>query len=646
MRALNYAVTPRIDLTYMRNQPVLRQVLQLVTTSYRTGSVIRATANSVTINNGGLYRSTDYYKNMTIEIVSGKGAGQSRTVTASTASFTPTLTVSPDWDVVPDSTSMYRITGPTVMVPGWDPANDANGDGYVDDNEFANRPNPNASARFRWEARATTGGGWASSNATCRSNLWDARLRAALREHYLSSFQPKNVLGYSNDDAFVLLGFSDFPAIHGGRLWEYGDGQVPVGSSSEMNISYRDAFLATHQSIREGGMQWIGTNISQGNLFLEAFTRGYLGVFNLLEGEQAMMDCQSLGSYAGLLRGWKFPAYAAAGVRSVIIFLTAYGNYISVLGNTREAWERLTENKLAMYYLIQVPDYVFFHNWNRTFNYGSYNTVVSTSTRGYWKAGVPQNMAYLPVKMLKVDIGQPTGRIPGDYQPVEYILGTNDVPGYSFYHKVGNTTQSTLPVPTYDGTTIDVPIVPTFTFYLWRTAGSSYGIPNDAVVAREYTKGLVLCRMPGISPPGGTASYIADAITVQLPGGPYRRVNYDGTLGPPVTEVQIRGFEGIILVKAAETSNPNIQISLSVDKTNPKPLDMVKFTLLVENTGTGATQAFEVKVPLPNMTYERGSAQGNGLATATTNSEGNLLLTISSLAPGTSTTITFRAVVR
>ncbi len=47
--------------------------------------------------------------------------------------------------------------------------------------------------------------------------------KAPEESHYLSSFQPKNVLGYSNDDAFVLLGFSDFPAIHGGRLWEYGD---------------------------------------------------------------------------------------------------------------------------------------------------------------------------------------------------------------------------------------------------------------------------------------------------------------------------------------------------------------------------------------------------------------------------------------
>ncbi len=63
---------------------------------------------------------------------------------------------------------------------------------------------------------------------------------------------------------------------------------------------------------------------------------------------------------------------------------------------------------------------------------------------------------------------------------------------------------------------------------------------------------------------------------------------------------------------------------------------MVKFTLLVEKYGcTGATQAFEAKVPLPNMTYERGSAQGNGVwRQPQLIASGNLLLTISSLSAG------------
>jgi hypothetical protein len=41
----------------------------------------------------------------------------------------------------------------TRTVPGWDPANDPNGDGYVDDVEAASRPVPGASARRMSEAR-------------------------------------------------------------------------------------------------------------------------------------------------------------------------------------------------------------------------------------------------------------------------------------------------------------------------------------------------------------------------------------------------------------------------------------------------------------------------------------------------------------
>ncbi len=74
-------------------------------------------------------------------------------------------------------------------------------------------------------------------------------------------------------------------------------------------------------------------------------------------------------------------------------------------------------------------------------------------------------------------------------------------------------------------------------------AGVPYGIPNDAVVAREHTQ-KVSCY---VGCPDFAASVELHRILLTrlqyTPGGPYRRVNYDGTLGPPVTEVQIRGSE-------------------------------------------------------------------------------------------------------
>lgn len=642
VRALNYVVTPQINTSQMATQ-CLRQVLQVVTTNYRSGAVLGATGSTVRIDNGRLYQNADYYKNMTIEIVSGTGAGQLRTVTASTASYTPTLTVSPNWDVVPDTTSVYRLTGPTVMVPGWDPANDTNGDGYVDDNEFATRANPNASARFRWEARATTGSGWASSNATCRANLWNNQYRQALVLYYTGSFAGANVVGYDNDDARVLLFYTDTRTIYGGRIWEYNG--PPVGHSDEMNLSYRDAFFAAHDAMQQAGIQWRGTNISNANMIISSFTRPYLQHFTFFRCEQTLMDSQSLTSFTGILRNWYLLAYAAAGVRSVVQCQTAYSNYISYLGNTQEAWQRLTENKLAMFYLLNVPDYTFFQNWNRTYDYGSWNTIVSTSTRGFWKAGVPQNMAYTPVKMLQVDIGEPANSIPGNYEPIEYILGENSVPGYSFYYRIGNSTQASLNVPVIEGGTLQVPVVPTYAFYLWRTSGTTNGVPNDAVVARAYTKGLVLCRMPSGSAPGGFSSYIASPITVQLPGGPYRRVNYDGTLGPPINEIDIRGFEGVILVKAAETNAPNIQLTMNVDKPNPKPMDVVTVTIEARNVGSEATSNVDVRIPINNMTYEQGSLSPQDF-TVDTSDPSVLKITIPTLAAGGTVTFRFRLVMR
>lgn len=649
VRAVNFAVTPQIDTDQIKNQ-CLRQVLQLVTTNYRTGKVLSATSTTVRITTGpptnrtkGAPKKENYYKDMTIEIISGTGAGQTRTITASTESYTPTLTVSPGWDIVPDTTSEYRITGPTVMVPGWDPANDTNGDGYVDDNEFSNRPNPNASARFRWEGRVTAGGGWSPSNGTCKANMWNAQWRQALVEYYVPLFQSLNVAGYDNDDAVRMVGYEDTLVLYGGRVWEQ-DGNSPLGWDDTINTSYRDAFLAAHAAMAQAGVQWRGTNISQRNMILSPFTRPYLQYFTFFRCEQTLMDSQPLLTYCGLLRNWKIPAYAAAGVRSVVQCQTAYSNFISYLGNTQEAWQRLTENKLAMFYLLNVPDYTFFQNWNRTYDYGSWNTLVGTSIRGFWKAGVPQNMAYMPVRMLQADIGEPANSIPGNYEPIEYILG-DPVGTYGEYYRIGNSTQNTLTVPVQEGGTLQVPIVPTYAFYLWRTTGTTYGVPNDAVVARMYTKGMVLCRMPASSAPGGYASYIANAITVPLPGGPYRRVNYDGTLGPPVDEISIRGYEGIILVKAAQTGVPNIQLTMSVDKPNPRPLEVVTVTIEARNTGSGGTSNVEVRIPTSGMTYERGSLTPQEF-TVDASDPLVLKVNIPTLEVGQSVTFQFRLVVR
>lgn len=61
--------------------------------------------------------------------------------------------------------------GTRQMVPGWDPANDVNSDGYVDDSEFSSLRNPRATARMRYESRAyTLGNMWSQRSSGCRVN--------------------------------------------------------------------------------------------------------------------------------------------------------------------------------------------------------------------------------------------------------------------------------------------------------------------------------------------------------------------------------------------------------------------------------------------------------------------------------------------
>lgn len=224
-----------------------------------------------------------------------------------------------------------------------------------------------------------------------------------------------------------------------------------------------------------------------------------------------------------------------------------------------------------------------------------------------------------------------------DYQPPNT--------GYLMY-RVGTSTSTQLVHPA-KGT---IPTAPTYIYILHQIDQRNYplqnggGIPYDAVYAREYTKGLVLYRTLAQYSGLWNGYENGNPVTVPLPGT-YRKVNYDGTLGPPVTEIEIRGFEGIILVKAAETSVPNIQLTMSVDKPNPKPMDVVTVTLTATNMGTGETSDVEVRIPLGNMTYEQGSLSPSD-CTADTSERDVLKIRVPRLAPGGTKELRFRAVVR
>ncbi|PIS07776.1 hypothetical protein COT78_01825 [Candidatus Berkelbacteria bacterium CG10_big_fil_rev_8_21_14_0_10_43_13] len=69
------------------------------------------------------------------------------------------LETNTNWDGIPAisltpyAVSAYSMYRQNVIIPGWDVTNDTNHDGYVDDIEFANRSNKQASARFRYQSQ-------------------------------------------------------------------------------------------------------------------------------------------------------------------------------------------------------------------------------------------------------------------------------------------------------------------------------------------------------------------------------------------------------------------------------------------------------------------------------------------------------------
>jgi uncharacterized repeat protein (TIGR01451 family) len=213
-------------------------------------------------------------------------------------------------------------------------------------------------------------------------------------------------------------------------------------------------------------------------------------------------------------------------------------------------------------------------------------------------------------------------------------------------YRIGDTTSTQLILA--NGTV--VPTIPTYIYILQqidsRNGGGQNGlrIPYDAVYARNYTKGLVLMRLKYVYSGISDTTYENNAVTVPLPGT-YRVVNYDGSLGPPVTEVSIRGGEGIILVAASQTNAPSVQLSMSVDKQNPKPLDVVTVTITAANTGNGEARNVEIRVPLSNATYEQGSLTPPGLEVDSSNPS-ELTIRVRSLAAGGNITIQFRMVIR
>ncbi|MDO8511403.1 MAG: LamG-like jellyroll fold domain-containing protein [Nanoarchaeota archaeon] len=77
--------------------------------SYSMQNVAAATANTVSVNGDWLENTPGFYNKHFIFITDGKGLGQARKIVSYTNTTNPQITVSPDWDVIPDSGSTVSV---------------------------------------------------------------------------------------------------------------------------------------------------------------------------------------------------------------------------------------------------------------------------------------------------------------------------------------------------------------------------------------------------------------------------------------------------------------------------------------------------------------------------------------------------------
>ncbi|WP_209316968.1 hypothetical protein [Photobacterium damselae] len=228
---------------------------------------------------------------------------------------------------------------------------------------------------------------------------------------------------------------------------------------------------------------------------------------------------------AQLQHYWEHFALMAQGDISLVMSSTKTG-LSQQYPSQQQAWQQDITTGLALYYLFNVPQQTYYHSWNQTFVYGSGNTKFNPQnpvSSTWYQSGVPKNWAYYPQYMLAVEIGEPT--LPPDgYRLVKWVS-----------EKAKADSQDTQL-----GT---ISIYPSHWFWLKRD-GWWDDIPKEGVIARQYSKGLVLYRASREAKQ--SSFYQVEPINIELPEL-YQRINFDGTLSPASQQISIKGYEGIVL---------------------------------------------------------------------------------------------------
>jgi hypothetical protein len=404
----------------------------------------------------------------------------------------------------------------TATILGWHPKNDKNKDGYLNDQEFKNRKYPKSSARFIEQARIVPIGHHWPGGCWYRTNLTRSTFYPSYAKWYHHSWEKIGLSGAYNDDMAKLLGDNQFTVVSGGELLE--KNKIIVGKKNA-TISYGKDMANFFLYLKKRYPQYqLAANISEYNPWkIAEWPPELIKNLNIWLREHYLRPSIGL---TRLQKSWDNFALAKQGDKSLLMHTTKHGRSF-YQPDSQDAWETDIETGLALYYLFNIPNHTWFNSWNQTWRYGSDNT----TTQIWYRAGVPKNIAYHPESILKHDIGIPTVP-PNNVQIVKWI----DSP-----YKILTTSKQLGEKSLY----------PANWFWLHKSHAKRE-TPTEGVIARKYTKGLVLYRAyyeinyrPYFSIPSKTFKL----------DGQYQRIYFDGTLSPPSNQITLKGYHGVILKK-------------------------------------------------------------------------------------------------
>jgi len=393
---------------------------------------------------------------------------------------------------------VYQGSSGQYLVPGWDSANDRNADGFVDDSEFGSLVNPKATARFKYQARIPTYY-WAPERFV--SNLGNYHWRV-VNANYIELLATNLHNGVSYDGIF--------------------EDNCTFNDGSTSPAPWRHDKKLGHYTLNSGGhvIEYPGETPGI------QFTKDHLAT-----DDAAYKKLKSLGKilvgnssqYYADNPNYNFPPVERISISNG----TAGGYFASNIhdGTFREFW---MVPKASISYQGEWSDPV--QGLKSQVNYAN-NLCVTGNKMGFFhvRSSENTNPPDFPVERERM-------------YSLAYFYLANDNKNAHFVFTQGNNFSSYW---WWKAIEYDIGN-PLGGVNIWANGTDSAG-QSYYVYSREYSKALILVKP---KPKWDSKFYDSDSpMTTHKLSGTYQRLNYDGTLGGPISQISLRNIEAAILIK-------------------------------------------------------------------------------------------------